>query len=66
MRVEIEGMSCDGCVRSVQKTLGRVAGLTVGQVAVGSAHVTLDTAGEQDVRRAIEKAGFSVARITPE
>jgi len=58
----VEGMTCDGCVASVRRVLARVPGVTVVDVAVGSARVTLDPAqaAEGDVARAIEKAGFAV------
>lgn len=65
LRVEIEGMSCDGCVRGVQKALGKVGGVRVLKVDVGSASVALDGATQADVQQAIEKAGFTVRAVHP-
>jgi copper chaperone CopZ len=58
LSIEIDGMSCEGCVASVKSVLARVPGLRVQTVAVGKATVSLEGASEADVRRAIEKAGF--------
>jgi copper chaperone len=64
LSIEIDGMSCDGCVASVTKVLARVPGVQIDRVAVGAARVTLDDAKATppDVVRAIEKAGFT-ARV---
>jgi copper chaperone len=63
LAIEIEGMSCGGCVASVTRVLNRIAGVRVDDVKVGIAHVTLDdTAVPADLVRAIEKAGFK-ARV---
>ena len=58
----IDGMSCDHCVAAVQTALVDVDGVTVDDVAIGSASVTHDP---DEVPRAtlidaIESAGFSV------
>jgi copper chaperone CopZ len=63
LSIDIDGMSCDGCVASVTKVLGRLPGAHVERVAVGSARVAVaDGTSDQDVVRAIEKAGFT-ARV---
>ena len=60
LTIEIDGMSCGGCVASVTKVLSRVPGVRVDDVTVGSARVTLeDDVAPTDVARAIEKAGFT-------
>jgi copper chaperone CopZ len=58
LSIEIDGMSCEGCVASVKSVLARIPGLRVQTVAVGKAVVSLEGATEADVLRAIEKAGF--------
>ena len=58
LSIEIDGMSCEGCVASVKSVLARVPGLRVQTVAVGKATVSLEGASKADVFRAIEKAGF--------
>ena len=64
--IAIEGMSCDGCVRSVTNVLERLPGVAVTNVTVGAAEVGLEAgkATEEDLRGAVEKAGFSVRAIT--
>lgn len=67
LEMQIDGMSCDGCVRSVTRVLSRLAGVTVLGVEVGSAMVELDDAraSEQELVRAVEKAGFTPRGISP-
>lgn len=52
--IPIRGMSCGGCVRNVQHALGRLPGVRVDKVAVGSATVSYDPSATD--RRAIEAA----------
>lgn len=59
--IRIGGMTCEGCVRSVTNVLGRVPGVRVEKVEIGSAQVDLDAGADPSrVRQAIEKAGFTV------
>jgi copper chaperone len=60
--VNIGGMSCDGCVRSVRKALSRLPGMTIVEVTIGSATLTLDDAlsTEDDVAQALSRAGFQL------
>jgi Cu+-exporting ATPase len=62
--IAIGGMTCGGCVASVNRVLSRLPGVTVLGVEVGSARVALDGVPEQDVLRAIEKAGFTPGAVT--
>lgn len=63
--VEIEGMSCDGCVGSVRRALERAAGIEAEEVVIGRAVVRADaTVTEAVVRKAIEDAGFDVRGVT--
>jgi copper chaperone len=61
-QIKIDGMHCDGCVKSVTRMLSAVPG--VGKVDVslaeGKASVAYDPAkaGLADFRRAVERAGF--------
>lgn len=62
LKLDIEGMSCGGCVRSVQAALEALPGVRLKQVSVGAAEVEFDpakTSGES-VKRAIEQRGFEV------
>jgi copper chaperone CopZ len=67
LSIEIDGMSCDGCVASVTRVLSRLPGVRVLKVAVGSAQVAVDLATtashEKDLTGAIEKAGFATRGI---
>jgi copper chaperone CopZ len=60
--IQINGMSCAHCVAAVQKALMAVPGVTVREVAIGRAVVTLDAAGGSlaAVEAAIEHAGYDV------
>ncbi len=61
---KVEGMHCDGCVKSVTRMLTGVPG--VGKVDVslagGKASVSYDPgkAGLADFKRAVERAGFKL------
>ncbi len=60
-RLEIEGMGCAHCVRSVTNALNELKA-TVNDVQVGSADVLWD--GSTDVlKEAISEAGFEVKSI---
>jgi copper chaperone CopZ len=58
MKIAIEGMHCDACVRRVKKALEKVPGVAVESVAVGSAEVATDAAHEGAVLDAIREAGY--------
>ena len=66
--LKIEGMSCDGCVRSVREALERNEGVQPMKVEIGTVVVehdaeTVDEAGLMDI---IEKAGFTASGAYPE
>jgi len=62
VELKVEGMDCEGCVKSVTRMLSGVPG--VGRVDVslaqGSARVTYDPAksGLAQLKRAVERAGY--------
>jgi copper chaperone CopZ len=60
--IQINGMSCAHCVAAVKKALTAVPGVTVREVAIGRAVVTLDPAGGSlaAVEAAIDDAGYDV------
>jgi copper chaperone/Cu+-exporting ATPase len=64
----IEGMSCGGCVSAVRTVLGRLPGTGQAHVEIGSAVVEYDgdLASLEAMRKAVEKAGFTVTATTPE
>ena len=61
--LEIEGMSCGGCVAGVRKALGRVQGAEVMEAEVGRATVRADDAAQAAIRGAIEAAGFELRAL---
>lgn len=61
--IKIEGMHCGGCVKSVEKALGAVPG--VSSVSVDLDKGTAEIAGDDSVRAdmlktAVEDAGYDV------
>jgi copper chaperone CopZ len=60
MKLAIEGMHCQACVRRVQKALEKVDGAQVESVEVGSAVVGVPPGQEQQVLEAVRKAGYQV------
>ena len=62
MKLAIEGMHCQACVRRVEKALSTVEGAHVDKVEIGSAEVGVDAAREQAVLDAVKKAGYEVHR----
>jgi copper chaperone CopZ len=66
LAIEVEGMSCGGCVSSVTRVLSRLPGVRVLGVEVGSAKVAVEeSTGERELTGAIEKAGFTARSIRP-
>jgi copper chaperone CopZ len=61
--LEIDGMSCGGCVAGVRKALGRVQGAEVLEADVGRATVRADDAASPAIRSAIEAAGFELRAL---
>lgn len=59
---EISGMSCGHCVKAVDKALQQTAGVTVEQVAIGSATVAFDEAATtaEAIAKVIDDAGYQV------
>jgi copper chaperone len=60
--LNIEGMTCEGCVKSVTRTLQGVAGVQGVEVSLAhaNARVTYDPAktGVAELKRAVERAGY--------
>jgi len=59
----IGGMTCEGCVGAVTKSLAAIRGVSASQVKIGEATVTYDDALTDPValRAAVTGAGFSAA-----
>lgn len=62
MEFVVRGMSCDGCVKSVERAVGRVAGVSGVKVQLDGGKVEVQGAVERDtIVQAIVKAGYEVA-----
>lgn len=64
LRFTVDGMTCDGCVRSVRAVLDGLPGVTAEHVGLGEPTVVRvegDGTTRDDVRRAVEDAGFDVS-----
>ena len=61
VRLTIEGMTCEHCVRAVRNRLADTPGVQVEQVEVGSAVITLDPAATtiEAVEDAIADEGYT-------
>jgi copper chaperone CopZ len=61
LRLTIEGMTCEHCVRAVRNRLADTPGVQVEQVEVGSAVITLDPAATtiELVEDAIADEGYT-------
>lgn len=61
MRFSVKGMSCGGCVRSVQKILAKINGIVDMEVRVGSvtAVVESDRVDAEAIRIALRNAGYA-------
>lgn len=60
IRVSIEGMHCEACVRRVTNALTGVRGVQVESVEIGSARVGFDPAAvaPEQIAAAVDKIGF--------
>lgn len=62
MKLAIEGMHCQACVRRVEKAI-TAAGANPQKVDVGSATVSASVTQEQAVLDAITKAGYPARKV---
>ena len=63
MKVAIEGMHCQACVRRVQNAIVGVEGAKAPQVEIGSADVSVDPKREELVLTAIRNAGYEPHKV---
>ena len=61
LKLSIEGMSCDHCVRAVRGRLEKTPGVEVRDVKIGSADVRYDPAktSVDDIEEAIADEGYT-------
>ena len=62
VELKLEGLHCDGCVKSVTRMLSGVPGVASVQVSLEPQKATVSydpaQAGVADFKRAVERAGF--------
>lgn len=62
MDLVVKGMTCGGCVKSVERAVGRVAGVSAVTVELDGGKVEVQGEATRDaVVTAIVKAGYEVA-----
>ena len=63
LTLTIQGMSCGHCVGRVKQALGKLAGVEIETVEIGSATVRYDAAQvtPESIRRAVEDLGYEVS-----
>lgn len=62
----IEGMTCQHCIRAIERALAKIDGVTVDAVETGSATVTYDeaTVNTGHFAEAIGNAGYTLVSTT--
>jgi len=59
VKLRIENMHCDGCVRHVRQALEKVSGVKIDDLRVGAARLEApDTVTETALVATLEKAGY--------
>ena len=66
LELKVEGMTCDGCVRSVERKLSKVAGVESARVDLGAGRrpssMTIREAQVDQLIAAVEQIGFHASR----
>ena len=63
LTLKIDGMHCDGCVRRVTAALGKLGGVRIERVEVGSASVSYDPQKQSPgaIAAALSGTGFTAS-----
>jgi copper chaperone len=66
LHIDIVGMTCEHCVRAVNKRLSSTPGVTVESVEINSVDIKLDEskASMADIEEAISDEGYTVDAVT--
>ena len=66
LHLEIEGMTCEHCVRAVQKRLAATPGVVVSDVQIGTADIRLDPSkvSVSEIEDAISDEGYTIDTIS--
>ncbi len=67
VRLTVEGMTCEHCIRSVDQAVRRVEGVREAQVEIGNVQVTFDpnAARVDQIVEAVEDEGYVAYRTEP-
>ncbi|MFA6467833.1 MAG: heavy-metal-associated domain-containing protein [Bacteroidota bacterium] len=65
LQLNISGMSCKHCAMSVKNELGKIDGVSINSVEIGSAKIIVDElkVNEQQLYDAVKEAGYSISII---
>ena len=66
IRVSIEGMSCENCVRHVREALSRLEGVTGVRVSLENGEAKVETSAElsdEQIREALDEEGYEAKSI---
>ena len=64
--VDIDGMSCENCVKHAREALEGLAGVTGAAVSLADRRAEVDAAddpGDEAIRRALDEEGFEATAI---
>jgi copper chaperone CopZ len=66
LAMELTGMGCSGCVENVRRALGKLAGVSIEDVQIGSAAVRYEPerVSPMQVFQALQEAGYAVKSST--
>ena len=66
LELKVEGMTCDGCVRSVERKLSKVAGVESARVDLGAGKATVEyddaQAQADQLIAAVQQIGYRASR----
>lgn len=60
---KVTGMTCGGCARSVESAIKGAAPDATVKIDLASASVTVDGASDEQVKKAVDEAGFEYGGV---
>ena len=69
IRISIEGMSCENCVRHVREALSNLEGVTRVSVSLEEGEAEVEAAadpGDESIRQVLDEEGYDVTAIARE
>jgi copper ion binding protein len=66
LEIKVEGMTCQGCVRTIENKLASVKGVDYAHVNLGAGKATVEyddaSAEPEDLIKAVQQVGFQASR----